>query len=1247
MLQFKDAAPLDRVDKFIGQLIAAADRDAFDDVTENIRLELLGLRNAAERQQRKFHLFGLSDQPPSETYFEPDSRKAIRIGERLTISDLRDGRLANRTIYEAIQAECENWLLDIDSSGGKLPVFWIEGRSGAGKSASLLHLLARLHGQDPSRAVLWLGERSDLIADAVAWAGRLLCEGHRLMIGVDDPYTAERRAGFEIAVRNARDEWDSIRNSELEAEREAPITPVIICCGPTEQREDAKDACGADIEIQSYVLPKETKDDLDELAEWFRERTGRRVPNLDGDVLLVQRFFEWSKGDISDFARRFKGRLLSYDEGRGESIIFNTIAAILALGRLYADYPAAALLKLRESDPEVERAFIQLAEEEAHFAFGRDPLKDMPIGVRFTHPHLADAVYRAWFGRPSDRGYRRQHLREGIRAALAQNDLSHFHRIGPLRAISAVASGRSPLHSASAYDLRERLEFVSDELRDVLPELYQEFFGDVRPHIIDLSIWTNLDFALQLELKPDPLEALSTAVAAIREPVSGVSTACKTLLEHRTAARSRVDVVSIVACVINRLADWRNAGDLAWAGWPTLASNFIIRVGVASITSSIEQLARTYPRWPGLAQLMIVLAWQLDKQPAARNIVLDWLELIPTWIPAWPQVLRNVHEQTSRCDRSDRLAIRFLSDQANHVSWGLVWEDLWDDNVLDRRVLERAALLWLSCVNPSNSRWQRIWQKLLCEAKDDATRRATLFSKARIWLNDVNASHISWQYVWQILWTELNDDPDERMWLEDLAWSWLTEVDANHGSWNYIWIVLWEIAKDDQESRGRLRALADNWLATVSPAHGGWKFVWEQLWNELEADSRRQQNLAKSANRWIRRVDPNHGSWNYVWQELWNSTKPNTDERLRLAGIGASWLDDVHPEHGGWNWVWRKLWQAAQSDSKTREKLRTQARSWLCRRSFSNGGWTFVWQDLLRVARQEGRNLGELQTLADAWLDFIEPNDGSWQFVWIDLWEAATPQDKERRNELIQRADSWLRSVDIEHGGWPYVWQKLWEAAKDDPVRQNVVITHAQWWLAISNPKLGGWKAIVKQVMEDAQRNPERLPRLEQSVRTATGRSDLDRDTLFALVQNRWQQNASELAWIIDWKRKWKKEKDDPESRAELIELAISLLARADPKEIGWKSVWKKLWKFAADKVALRDTLADMAIKLLPGASPSHSRWPYVWKALWLHARDDPNRRNQLATIAQGWLETVDIYGREALSFLLYLLTESNDTEYG
>ena len=339
---FKVEGPFGKVSNFIGELVGSAELDgSLDGAIARITTSLFGSLDAATRRTVEIHPWRSTDKPPATVNPESDIGQAVRIGENLTIGDLRAGRLADRAVYKEIHAECEAWLARLSATSNKIPIFWVEGRSGTGKSAALLHLLAKLHDENPSRALLWLGPHSEAVARAVAWSADFMRHGYQVVIAMDDPASGQRAEEFASAVRRAREERDIVVDAELEAGRTPPEPLAIICCGPTEQREDAVDVCGDEIEIYGFPLRKETQADLDELADFFRIRTGREPPPLGGDVLLVQRFFEWEKGEISDFARNFRTRLRDFDRGRPQEKTFEAVAKILAFGRLYIDYPAS------------------------------------------------------------------------------------------------------------------------------------------------------------------------------------------------------------------------------------------------------------------------------------------------------------------------------------------------------------------------------------------------------------------------------------------------------------------------------------------------------------------------------------------------------------------------------------------------------------------------------------------------------------------------------------------------------------------------------------------------------------------------------------------------------------------------------------------------------------------------------------------------------------------------------------------
>jgi hypothetical protein len=365
---FRVDKPFAEYARFIGILARSAESLSFTKALQEITGDLAGFQAAVIKHQNNFHLWSETDRPPSTIRIERDESKAVRIGERLTLLDLRQGRLAKRGVYSILLEECEHWLTK-DHDTSRIPVFCIHGRSGSGKSAALLHLIAGLHEEDPSRHIVWLGGEVDCLAEAADCIDESLQSGASIVFAIDDPFRT--RTGFERGIRRLQTIWQNLLLRANDKGLEQPAIPVVICCSPTEQLEAAKDDCCDDIEIEPVSLPKETIEDYNELAAWYKLRTGTDPFRPDDSPLLVQCLFQWHKGNLEQFAHRFKRRLESFGD-KNTNLLFATVSVILALGRLYIDFPYEELSKLFEKSPLLEKAFSQLADEEAHFEFAKD-----------------------------------------------------------------------------------------------------------------------------------------------------------------------------------------------------------------------------------------------------------------------------------------------------------------------------------------------------------------------------------------------------------------------------------------------------------------------------------------------------------------------------------------------------------------------------------------------------------------------------------------------------------------------------------------------------------------------------------------------------------------------------------------------------------------------------------------------------------------------------------------------------------
>jgi len=103
------------------------------------------------------HLISIEDTTPDP---ERDRYKGVLTGQIPKFEHLRKGYFKERCKKFALLWESfQQWLLDFRSSNHenatKIPVFWITGRSGTGKSVFLLQLLAKLLRSKSSPALLF------------------------------------------------------------------------------------------------------------------------------------------------------------------------------------------------------------------------------------------------------------------------------------------------------------------------------------------------------------------------------------------------------------------------------------------------------------------------------------------------------------------------------------------------------------------------------------------------------------------------------------------------------------------------------------------------------------------------------------------------------------------------------------------------------------------------------------------------------------------------------------------------------------------------------------------------------------------------------------------------------------------------------------------------------------------------------------------------------------------------------------
>jgi hypothetical protein len=356
---------LEVVERCIGRLFGMLGEDrASDDITAAL-LEVLA---RARSEKPPGYLLGPRDLATAQS-----SSRHIVHGVRPRPHDLREGCFMERPeLLEAGLTIIRETSLRLDTSPGqrRIPVFWIVGPSGVGKSVLLLQLMRELVLQGEAEVANYLGEFAHTVPRALEyWSGI----SERAVIIVDDLYAPENRDP-EI--------WRQI--AETAFTTTWPRSPWILTCGPTEQFKAFSREAYRHSELQLFeiCISAMKLEQQGAYHDWYEQRTGSRVPVTKEPILIAAAWtYElYRQEGLSPeaFAIRFDTRLK--DLGLGDSAL-----SAISLNQYGLDAPAA-LFNGREA--EVDQLTSEQIYRLAH------PGKVVRQG-RFFHPQIAKILYDA------------------------------------------------------------------------------------------------------------------------------------------------------------------------------------------------------------------------------------------------------------------------------------------------------------------------------------------------------------------------------------------------------------------------------------------------------------------------------------------------------------------------------------------------------------------------------------------------------------------------------------------------------------------------------------------------------------------------------------------------------------------------------------------------------------------------------------------------------------------------------------
>lgn len=928
----------------------------------------------------------------------------VPTGERLLPGDLKAGRLLPRKRYWELTSRVAAWLDDDERGRVPLRVFWIDGPSGVGKSAAMLHLLANLH-RDKRGPILWLDNQIGRLADAIDWVLNAYPD-RRSIIAMDDPYTPGIRAG------GGQDAWlgACAKVQPLISEGKAERRPVLVCCGPAEQHRQLEHDLGADrVEIRPATLTMPSREEIEELREFYTARTGKAAPKpgeADAGLLLpVQLFWEWATNcRVDEFAARFRRDRVPELEP--------LMARVLVARRLYVDYPCEALDRTfakdeDQDDPKHLRAEFDNLVSDMHLKI--DEAGAGGRSVRVVHPHLADRMYRSW-------KYDNSHAIRHLRLALAD-----FYTCFPDDPANRTALLWAIVH-AVADDTRDLVGRVDAAvLENVLPPVFEGWVNDGGGSLPLplLPVWLSLAAALpRVRLRPDPIKLALDAVNAVQADQQGLRLLCHRLLRHMDAfaPSARREFEAALTGLLDRLPDWRE--------WEPVAIDMAYRMPQRRVfdllLGRLKRLdnPKAHARWVLVWNALFTLRERLE--PDQRRDVfkagIDYLDLgyeAHGWPHLWLRVEDGLYESARGGDDVD----------------GPVRDKDW------RRVI-LAGRRWLR--QHDDREWPLVWQRLAKRLRNrpGAARAKLMRRAAEVWLPR-HKDRTGWSWVWQdLLGMALRAD-DEHVTVETvltLGCEWLDRRQL-FIDWGFVFQDLCDHI--DRLSPTQARTLMESGAAYVRNVESVFPPARARVWERMIRARRYLPasvplpDLLRVAARWLRdhRV---YNDWAHVWERLLGMRALLAEAGLSRAALlddGVDWLEQ-HADFRSAGSVGRWLVRAVGELRAPRREQLARTCHRLLKEDPLGPGRAFVLQAMLRVRSDA---FGSLEAYLASVVEWVEVNADApvgsakwrkWPYWYSTLVACADLLASVHVGRLATLGDRWLRESE-GRGRWGLVWSAM------------------------------------------------------------------------------------------------------------------------------------------------------------------------------------------------------------------------------
>ena len=1026
---FKCLEPVTLIHKWLGLIIDCIKSvDTMNFAGRTIWEDLFTLWRNSNNMNNGLYIWQDTDFPPEEV-----SNGSVLTGQRPNISHLKNGFFSRRTnAYDDLE---ENFFTMINSlhytSNGKVPIFWIGGRSGSGKSVAILHLLANLNNKGFG-PIIWIGHQTSLLCSAVKFAIESAEFGHMTIIGLDDPYVV----GIE---HNVSQHWDDVFALLHSYQQTGKIykLPIFVACGPTEQAYLFKDDYCEYLEFDIKELARESNKEKEELRDWYHKRTGNMPPDVDdSNTLMVQLFFQWDRHQsIQEFSKRLKERLIQGDPSK---TTFNLVSRILSLNRLYIGYESAAIK-------------INLLPEQKDLLIWLE--NDLHLGERemngtnkywLLHAHLANALYLNWFEhKPASYT---EHLKEAIIDSIIFGNTPN-EKTAPLWAISRV------FRQTSKDELYQRLN--ENTVRVISKDIYlytlEKFY-----EISMLPVWVEIcSLKPDLGLLPSPIELAIDVLKPENTGEKGLRLLIHKLLQHYNTYNfnTQQKIKDVLVEFLIHTHSWKE-----W--FPIVKHSIIIFKDVRIIpvienfisrnneNTSIELLYLAIKTWPNNENLINLatkkicnVGYSFYWEEISKELIRNSKSILHENIVRWFEINKDdqhicfaLRESFSKFYYSVRDISIYWLRKWHHLDYAsIILEPLLVFEENNQEVIDW-CYYWL-LVNNNDIDKSFMIEKLLKTEKVSPK----IIEIATEWLNNVDSKNPSWSFVWQALNNLHNVDIDSF----DSGINWLKQNDFKHKAWPYNWIYLYKKNCNDII----LLKMGIEWLNQSSIKH----FLWIKI---LQCTSRafpQNAELKNISKQWFDQEDISYNAWPYIWQKFYKEDPDNKN----LINLAKKWLHETTISHSAWVYVWSTIIKSNADDVE----IFDLGIVWLKKIEINNKQWRYTWEILIQIDNENS----DLLDIAEKWLKGVDYKTSGWDHVWKKLYKSDLPD----KNSILELGLVWLTKVDQFHGGWTPIWDSVFKADLSNISLYNMGLNYLRNINWNTGLWCNAWLLLVKARPED------------------------------------------------------------------------------------------------------------------------------------------------------------------------------------